>query len=205
MSLRRLLIIVVVVTAVGVVVRLMRERQTPKRLAVVEPGVLYRSAQPTTSQLRRLIETYGIKTLVMAREGGSRRAPDEMEVAASMGVRVVHLPLASRQPISDEHLLRFREVMADPAAGPVLVHCSAGKHRTGLLCALYRVEKQEWSPREARREMLSFGFDTVSARPMLEQFDALCRSRPTDAGGVPETNRDRAGAVASRKVTPSDE
>ena len=48
--------------------------------------------------------------------------------------------------------------MDDPANYPVLIHCRAGLHRTGVLVAVYRMEYDRWSPSEAVREMLENGF-----------------------------------------------
>ena len=53
----------------------------------------------------------------------------------------------------------FLAVMDDPASYPVLVHCTAGRDRTGSMCAVYRMEFDHWSPDTALKEMQSFKFD----------------------------------------------
>ncbi|HWL95533.1 MAG TPA: tyrosine-protein phosphatase [Phycisphaerae bacterium] len=131
----------------------------PKRFAVVHEGILYRSAQPKRGEIRHLAKEHHIKTIVIAREGTSRNVPDERETAEASGVQVVNIPIESRQPVPDEQIAAFFKTVDDPANQPVLVHCSAGRHRTGLLCALYRIERQGWSVERAMEEMLSFGFD----------------------------------------------
>jgi protein tyrosine/serine phosphatase len=49
-------------------------------------------------------------------------------------------------------------VYDDPNNYPMLIHCKAGLHRTGLLAALYRVEYQGWTVNDAYREMKAQGF-----------------------------------------------
>lgn len=150
-------------------------RQTPKRFATLEPGVLYRSAQPTAAQVGFLAEEYGIRTIVVARAGDSERLAAERRAAARARIVVAQIPIESREALEPSAIESFFSIVDDPQSRPVLVHCAAGRHRTGLLCALYRVRRQGWSPERARAEMLAFGFDVDDHRTILDQFDALTR------------------------------
>ena len=129
---------------------------------VVEPGVLYRSAQPDRSGWERLRDYYGIRSVLDLRE----EAPDEpwavleREFCAENGIRHVRLPV---QPpgLTDEELRIVVETIADPDCRPVLVHCELGKARTGVVVAAYRIAVQGWSYEaamaEARRYKKDFG------------------------------------------------
>lgn len=144
--------------------------QWPDRFAVVDAGRLYRSAQPSTRQIEHMIGELGIKTLLIVRSGSSDRVPNEVEFANSKGLRVVHIPIESRKPIPEDQVRQFFLVVDDPASGPILVHCSAGLHRTGYLCARYRVDKQGWPMEKAIAELLSFEFNAESQGVILEQL-----------------------------------
>jgi tyrosine-protein phosphatase SIW14 len=144
----------------------------PKRMAEVDPGILYRSAQPKTAQIDNAVKEFGVKTIVIVREGVSRAVPDEREHAEAQGVKVVHIPVESRKPIPDDQVRQFFEIVDDPANRPVWVHCSAGRHRTGYLCALYRIERMGWSLDQATADMISFGFDTADQSVVLDQLKA---------------------------------
>jgi tyrosine-protein phosphatase SIW14 len=148
----------------------------PKRLSEVEPGVLYRSAQ-----------RHGIKTVVIARDGASERIADEKRAAREAGVTVIQLPIVSGAELRDEDIRAFFDAVDDPAQRPVLVHCAAGRHRTGLLCALYRIRRQGWDAAQAREEMLSFGFDEAGHRELLRQFDRLTGGIQTTGGVAADT------------------
>jgi protein tyrosine/serine phosphatase len=51
--------------------------------------------------------------------------------------------------------------MANPENQPIYVHCALGRDRTGIVAAIYRIEKQGWSFDEAEQEMRDFGFNDV--------------------------------------------
>src|SRR5262249_61151456 len=94
---------------------------------------------------------------------GDRHTVRETAVCRDLGVRYVHLepdlcgnrtdPRARPRVIDD-----FLAVMDDPANRPVLLHCKAGLHRTGLLVAVYRMEYEGWSQQAAVRELKANGF-----------------------------------------------
>jgi protein tyrosine/serine phosphatase len=58
------------------------------------------------------------------------------------------------------------------------VHCSAGKHRSGTIAALYRTRVQGWSKEKAWAEQQSYGFGTPEKHPEL--YDYVYGSRSQD-------------------------
>ena len=60
--------------------------------------------------------------------------------------------------VKPEAIAKFLKIMDDPASYPVLIHCRAGLHRTGVISAVYRMEYEGWSPQEALRELKGHGF-----------------------------------------------
>jgi len=171
---RNIILGIVVVALICITAAVLRNqpsfRAFPKRLATVDPGVLYRSSQPNTRQIEKLVRKYGLRTLLIVREGSSHRVPDEIAFARASGLNAVKIPVKSRQVIPDEDVRAFFACVDDAENHPVLIHCSAGRHRTGYLCAMYRIERQGWTVEQAIEEMLSFGFDTESQQAVLEQL-----------------------------------
>jgi len=162
-------LVLVVATASGVAIA-MRGMGKPKRFAEVAPGILMRSGQPTPKQVEYLVKNKGLRTIVIARSDKSTSVPEEAESARALGVNVVTVPIGSRSPVADEQVTQFFECVDNPANHPILVHCAAGRHRTGYLCALYRIERQGWSKEKAIDEMLSFGFDQTDHEKVLKQL-----------------------------------
>jgi protein tyrosine/serine phosphatase len=112
---------------------------------------LYRGAQPTAGGFREL-KKMGIKTVVNLRSFHSDR--DEI---GETGLAYEHIYMKSWNA-EDEETVRFLQIVADPARGPVFVHCKHGADRTGTMCAIYRVAVEEWTPEEAVEEMTQGGF-----------------------------------------------
>jgi protein tyrosine phosphatase (PTP) superfamily phosphohydrolase (DUF442 family) len=138
-----------------------------KRLRVVYPGVLYRSGQLSADGFAQAINRYGIRTIINAQDElpdpdvpqnwFDSRTLKESQLCKEMGVRYVHLPpgLISRRRVPGarpDAIDEFLEIMDDPHNHPVLLHCRAGLHRTGVLAAVFRMEYDQpfgWSENEA--------------------------------------------------------
>ena len=139
-----------------------------RNLRVVEDGVLYRCGQLTPAGMERVLHDQSIKTVVTlraARQPG-QKSPDEWEevVCAAKGVKFVRIvPRVwgadeTGEIPAEQGVQEFLKVMDDTANHPVLVHCFAGIHRTGTMCAIYRMEYQGWTAERAMEEMQFYGF-----------------------------------------------
>lgn len=150
-----------------------------KRFRVVEDGRLYRSGQLTATGFSEVFKRFGIKTVINLQQEAKdpflpnswRGQPQvrESELCESLGVRYIQLdggvldhpdlPAGSRPLVIDQ----FFAVVDDPKNWPILIHCKAGLHRTGLVTAVYRMEYNQWKTREAVEELKANGFGTFNA------------------------------------------
>ena len=79
----------------------------------------------------------------------------------------------------------FLGLMDCPETYPVLIHCKAGLHRTGVMVAVYRMEYNGWSPREALGELKAVGFGdfaATAANDYIEQYVLTYKRRPDPLG-----------------------
>jgi len=135
-----------------------------RNFGVVREGVLYRSGQLTPSAFDRVLTEHGIKTVVSFRPIRDEEAKSdawEEVVCRERGLR--HVRTTCGEEAGEAGLNRMAEgflaVMDDPRNYPVLVHCLAGRDRTGAMCAIYRMEYDRWSPERAATEMRAYEFD----------------------------------------------
>ena len=116
----------------------------------IEPGRVYRSAQPSPWFLGWLLRRHGIRTLVNLRGDTDGF---ESAFAARHGLRLFSLDLSATRAPSDADVERFLAILDDPENHPLLVHCRNGVDRTGYMLALYRTHEAGWDADRAAREM----------------------------------------------------
>ena len=130
------------------------EKELPTNFAQVTPW-LYRGGQPSSAELRTLAEM-GIATIVDLRRGERTR---KQRLARELGMSYVAIPMSARKGVQADDLERFLAVLDDPGRQPVYVHCREGRHRTGIMVALYRVLRERMSAEDAYAEMQRHHFD----------------------------------------------
>jgi hypothetical protein len=159
-----------------------------KRFREVERGLVYRSGWMSAPGFIEAIREQGIRTVINLMEdeadpalfqsyffGGS---VPESELCRQLKVNYINLApdlltpdrLAKERPAAIEAYLR---ILDDPKNYPVLLHCRAGLHRTGIFTAIYRMEYQGWTPFEAWREMKANGFGEYNCfadNPYISQY-----------------------------------
>jgi tyrosine-protein phosphatase SIW14 len=79
----------------------------------------------------------------------------------------------------------------------VFVHCQGGRHRTGVMTAVYRMTKDGWTADRAYQEMKQYRFEGFPGHPELKRFvydyySALPQGRQVDVA-------DRGTAVGISK------
>lgn len=112
---------------------------------------LYRGAQPTAEGMAEL-KKLGVKTVISLRAHHDDDGP-----IAGTGLTSIRIPMDTWRP-TNEHVIRFLQVVTDPRQTPVFVHCQHGADRTGAFCAIYRVVIDGWTKEEAIEEMTQGGF-----------------------------------------------
>ena len=91
--------------------------------------------------------------------------------------------------------------MDDPASYPVLIHCKAGLHRTGILAALYRMEYEGWTREEALHELKAHGygeFASTAANHYINQYVLGYQPRARGQHALERSPRPAQGRLMSR-------
>ena len=168
---------VVVVVVGGPAAYLVRRNTHQRNFRVVEDGKLYRSGQLPADVLGRVIDEYGIRTVVSLRfsdrDEGVPPDADEERSCRQRGLNYVRIrPKVWRGTPSpaEESVGQFLDVVSKPENRPILVHCFAGVHRTGAYCAVYRMEFQGWTNADALRELKSWGYVNLDAEEDVSGF-----------------------------------
>jgi protein tyrosine/serine phosphatase len=115
---------------------------------------LFRGGQPEGDQYKQLAAK-GVKTVVDLRNDAVGKARSWAEDA---GMKYINLRMDARIPPTSEESKQFLDIVNDQANWPIYVHCAGGRHRTGVLVAVYRMEIDGWDAEKAFGEMKDFKF-----------------------------------------------
>ena len=148
-----------------------RYRQKEYRnFRVVREGVLYRCGQLNPNGLAKVIHDHQIKTVVSFRyaDNPADPPPDIAEETWCRNHGVNYFRVRPRKfakqdgwAPADESVREFIAIMKNEHLYPVLVHCYAGRHRTGGYVAIYRMEFEHWTNAEAIAEVRHAGYTTL--------------------------------------------
>jgi protein tyrosine phosphatase (PTP) superfamily phosphohydrolase (DUF442 family) len=126
----------------------------------------YRGAQPDASDYRDLA-ALGIKTVIDLTKDGR---DDEPGFVAAAGMKFHRIPLTTTQRPSDAAVAEFLALVNDPVNQPVYVHCQGGRHRTGVMTAVYEMTHDNWNADRAYGQMKQFKFEGFPGHPELKSF-----------------------------------
>lgn len=168
------LAVVVGAAVAGVVyATVIRPEFVPKRFGEVAAGKIYRSGRFSPGALTRLHESKGIKTVIDfgAWEPGSKEEEREQKTAEALGITRHVFRLEGDARGDPNAYVKALKIMRDPAAQPVLVHCSAGTERTGCVVMLYRHLDENVTTEAAYEEAKSFDHSPSKNPYLLETFE----------------------------------
>jgi protein tyrosine phosphatase (PTP) superfamily phosphohydrolase (DUF442 family) len=143
-----------------------------KNLHVVVPGRVYRCAQLDPTTLARIIQDFGIRTVVNLR-GDCDPWPwylNESRTTHELGICQEDISLsAGRMPPVSE-LRRLIEVL-DRAEAPLLLHCRRGSDRTGLASVVVRLLASNDDFVTARKQLgWRYGHSAAGRPGYLDRF-----------------------------------
>jgi protein tyrosine/serine phosphatase len=126
----------------------------------------FRGAQPTGDDFARLARL-GVKTVIdLTRDG----LASEQKSVEGAGMHFVRIPMTTSDRPADSAVTQFLKLVNDPANQPVYVHCQGGRHRTGVMTAVYRLTHDKWTADRAFAEMRQYQFEKGFGHGALKQF-----------------------------------
>ena len=126
----------------------------------------YRGAQPKEKDYKDLAQL-GIRTIIDLRDDPE---PYEKRMAESLGMTYVHIPMVAKEYPTPEALDLFFKTVNDPKTGKFFVHCAGGRHRTGVMGAVYRFKFYNWDFEQVYKEMKHYDFYTRWGHGAFKEF-----------------------------------
>jgi hypothetical protein len=148
------LICVVVLLIVGGILAwqgIIRRPGVPKRFGVVQEGQLYRSGLLPSRQAKDILLKYNIKVIIDLAAGSPEERGRKAEKRAVEELGIERLTFFSLQGDGTGDINDYAGAIAAIAQAkqehkPVLVHCNAGKQRTGGVIAAYQLLVERKNP-----------------------------------------------------------
>lgn len=126
----------------------------------------YRGAQPKEEDYKALAGL-GIKTVIDLRDDPK---PYEQASVEGLGMHYVNIPMDDKGYPKAEQIEAFLKVVDDPGTGKFYVHCAGGRHRTGVMGAVYRFNRDGWDYDRVYAEMKDYDFYSSWGHGPLKQF-----------------------------------
>ena len=147
----------------------------------------FRGARPSDEDYPAL-SALGITTIIDLTDNSKEYEQPAVERA---GLRYVNIPMVDKSYPSIDQVNEFMKVVNDPATGKFYVHCAGGRHRTGVVGAVYRFNNDRWNLQQVMDEMEQFEFNTGFGhgkqkdfvKDYWQQFQAKANNTSTQVSG----------------------
>lgn len=125
----------------------------------------YRGGRPKERDFASL-KALGIKTVIDLTDN----TPEERGYVEAQGMRYVNIAIEDKRDPSEAQIAEFLKVVNDADTGKFYVHCAGGRHRTGVMGAIYRFNNYHWNLDQVYAEMLDFDFYTSNGHGGQKKF-----------------------------------
>ena len=116
----------------------------------------FRGAQPKQEDYSQLA-ALGIKTVIDLRDDPEAYEKQNVE---ALGMRYVNIPMIAKKYPESSQVEEFLKLVDNPSTGKFFVHCAGGRHRTGVMGAVYRFNHYKWDFNQVYSEMKKYDFYT---------------------------------------------
>src|SRR5688572_5606740 len=126
----------------------------------------FRGGQPKEDEYKALA-ALGIKTIIDLRDDPKAY---EKSSAEALAMRYVNIAMSDKEYPAAAKIEEFLKLVDDPSTGKFYVHCAGGRHRTGVMGAVYRFNHYGWDYEKTYAEMKKFDFYSRWGHGDLKKF-----------------------------------
>jgi hypothetical protein len=161
---------------------LSRYQVTPYTYAVSE--LTSRGQRPDAKKLTDLAARGCRATINLCAEVDGGDSPAIAEAGLAGVLRTRHIPVTDMESPTVEQVIEILDLLSGPGAELTYVHCEAGRGRTGVVIACYRMAVMGWSAADALTEAVNFGCSVPGQQAFIREFGDMLLAGPV-AGRYP--------------------
>jgi len=126
----------------------------------------FRGGQPKENDYSQLA-ALGIKTVIDLQDDPTTYEKQKVE---ALGMTYVNIPMSDKDYPESAKIQQFLKLVDDPTTGKFYVHCAGGRHRTGVMGAVYRFNHYNWNYNQVYAEMKKYDFYTRWGHGDMKKF-----------------------------------
>ena len=161
-----------------------QERSTPK-VEIKNFGQMddrfFRGGQPKENDYKQLADL-GITTVIDLRQDPESYEKRNVE---ALGMKYINIPMSDKSYPPIAQVEQFLKLVDDPSTGKFFVHCAGGRHRTGVMGAVYRYNHYNWTYDQVYAEMKQYDFYTRwghgDMKKFVQEYATTYRPKPAAA------------------------
>lgn len=143
----------------------------------------YRGAQPNEGEYKQLADL-GIRTIVDLRDDP---LPFASKAAEAAHMHYFNVPMSDKDYPKDESIDTFLNIARETGNWPFYVHCAGGRHRSGVMGAVYRFNHDAWNYDRVYEEMKNYDFYTRFGHGALKKYVEAYWQRVQAKGANPSS------------------
>ncbi len=151
----------------------------------------YRGSRPKDNDYQALA-ALGIKTIIDLTDNSKEYEQPAVEAA---GLRYINIPMVDKSYPTVDQVNQFLKVVDDPSTGKFFVHCAGGRHRTGVMGAVYRFTHNHWNLNQVLAEMDQYefnsGFGHGKQKDFVTDYWQQIQSKQANAAAAVATTTNR--------------
>jgi protein tyrosine/serine phosphatase len=126
----------------------------------------FRGAQPKQEDYKQLA-ALGVMTIIDLTDDPKSYEKPSVE---ALGMHYVNIPMSDKSYPQSAQIDQFLKLVDNPETGKFYVHCAGGRHRTGVMGAVYRFNHYHWNYDQVYAEMKNYDFYTRWGHSDMKKF-----------------------------------
>ena len=126
----------------------------------------FRGGQPKENEYQELA-ALGVHTVIDLQDNPTSYEKRNVE---GLGMKYINIPMSDSTYPESAKIEQFLKLVDDPSTGKFYVHCAGGRHRTGVMGAVYRFNHYNWNYDQVYAEMKKYDFYTRWGHGDMKKF-----------------------------------